>query len=202
MKAAPKKWRKNKGVIRVGYAVLVGVILLPLVAVMGVTSCLRLGSDATALRNSVIKIAPAKARVVVNVGLLTTGVGRLVAGLFPIPPEAQMAMRSIRAAEVGVYRLEQRIEDLDRARVLSKAEDAMRKRGWDRIVGVSHDRELVAVFMPQKVCASNMRCCVLVVRDEDLVVVSARGKIEEVLKLAREKTDLTRQVPFPLLSAR
>jgi hypothetical protein len=96
MKAAPIKRHRNAGVIRVGYVVLVGVILLPLVAVIGVTSYIRLGSDAAALRNSVIKIAPAKARVVVNVGWLTTGVARWVAGLFPIPPEAQMAMRSIR----------------------------------------------------------------------------------------------------------
>ena len=94
-------------------------------------------------------------------------------------------MRSIRAAEVGVYRLEQRLEEFNRAHVLSKAEGAMRKRGWDRIVGVLHDQELVAVFMPKNVTASNMRCCVLVIRDEDLVVVAARGNIEEVLELAR-----------------
>jgi hypothetical protein len=202
VKTAPHKRRKNEGVIRVGYVVLAGVILLPLVAIIGVTSYIRLGPDATALRNSVIKIAPAKARVVVNVGFLTTGVVRLVAGFFSIPPEAQMAMRSIRAAEVGVYRLEQRIEDLDRARVLSTAEGAMCKRGWTRIVGVSHEKELVSVFMPKRVCASNMKCCVLVISDEDLVVVSARGNIEEVIELAREKIDLTRRVPLPLLSAR
>jgi hypothetical protein len=202
MKAAPNKRCKNEGVIRVGYVLLAGVILLPLVAVIGATSYIRLGPDATALRNSVIKITPAKARVVVNVGLSTTGVARLVAGFFPIPSEAQMAMKSIRAAEVGVYRLEQRMEDLDRARVLSTTEGVMCKRGWDRIVGVSHDQELVAVFMPKKACATNMRCCVLVISDEDLVVVSARGNIEEVLKLAREKTGLTTRVPFPLLSAR
>lgn len=181
--------------------VLVVVILLPLVAVISLASYIRLGADTTALRNSVIKTVPAKARVVVNVGILTTGVARLVAGFLPIGPEAHMALRSIRAAEVGIYRLEQPVEDLDRARVLYLAEGVMRQRGWDRIVGVSQDKGLVAVFVPKKISASNLRCCVLALSDEDLVVVSARGNIAEVLEFARAKIDFRRRAPFPLLTA-
>ena len=196
------KRRKDEGVIRIGYVVLVGVLLLPLVGAVGVTSYIRLGADATTLKNSVMKIAPAKARFVVNVGRLTTGVGRLVAGFFPLDLEVHLAISSIRAAEVGVYRLEHPLQHLDRAQVLAKTETTMRKRGWERIVGVSQEKDLVAVFIPNRVSSSNLRCCVLVVSDEDLVVVGARGNIEEVLRLVREKINFSRQAPFPLLAAR
>ena len=196
------KWRKDEGVIRIGYVVLVGVLLLPLVGAIGVTSYIRLGADAAALKNSVIKIAPAQTRVVVNIGWLTTGVGRLVAGFFPLDPEVHLAISSIRAAEVGVYRLEQPLKHLDRAQVLAETESTMRKRGWERIVGVSQEKRLVAVFMPQRASGSNLRCCVLVVSDEDLVVVGARGNIEGVLRLVREKLDCSRQALCPVLAAR
>lgn len=193
--------RKEQGVIRVGYVLLVGVILLPLVAAVGVTSYIRLGSDAAALKNSVIKIAPARTRVVVNVGWFTTGVVRLAAGFFPLPPEAQMAIGSIRSAEVGVYRMDCPFQHIDRGQVLAQTESTMRKRGWERIVGVSQDKDLVAVFVPKRVSASRLKCCVLVINDEDLVVVAARGNIEEVLRFALEKIDFKRQAPFPLLAA-
>lgn len=196
------KRRKDEGVIRIGYVVLVGVLLLPLIGAVAVTSYIRLGADATALKNSVMKIAPAKTRFVVNVGMLTTGVGRLVAGFFPLDPEMHAAISSIRAAEVGVYRLEHPLKHLDRAQVLAKTEAAMRKRGWERTVGVSQEKDLVAVFMPNRVSSSNLRCCVLVVSDEDLVVVGARGNIEAVLRLVRDKIDFSRQAPCPLLAAR
>jgi hypothetical protein len=201
MNGVVNKPRKDAGVIRLGYVVLVGVILLPLAGVIGVTSYIRLGADAAALKNSVIRIAPAKTRFVVNVGWLTTGLVRLVAGCFPLGPEAHLAMGSIRAAEVGVYRLEQPLNCLDRASVLAQTESAMRKRGWDRIVGVSQAKDLVAVFMPRRVSASNLRCCVLVVSDEDLVVVAAHGNIKEVLRFVREKIDFNRPAPFPFLAS-
>ncbi len=200
MKGVMSKPRRNEGSIRIGYVVLLGVILLPVVGVIAVTSYIRLGADATALKNSVMAIAPAKTRVVVNVGWLTTGVGRLVASFFPLPPEAHMAIRSIRAAEVGVYRMECPPGHLDRAQVLAKTESTMRKRGWERIVGVSQDKDLVAVFVPQKVSSTRLKCCVLVVNDEDLVVVTARGNIDEVLRFAQDKIDFKRQVPIPLLA--
>ena len=188
--------------IRIGYVVLVCVLLVPLVAAIGVTSYIHLGSDATSLRDSVLKVAPVRTRFVVNVGGLTTGVGRLVAGLFPLPPEAHLAIGSIRAAEVGVYSLEHPLADLDRARVLARTESAMRRRGWERIVGVSQGKELVAVFVPKRVSDRNLRCCVLVASGEDLVVVAARGNVRDLLQFAREKWDFNRHAPFPLLAAR
>ena len=206
MKTALNKSRGGAAAIRIGYVllagVIVGVILLPLVGVLAVTSYIRLGADASALKNTVIAIAPAKARVVVNVGWLTTGVVRLVAGFFPLPPEAHMALRSVRAAEVGVYHLNCPLRALDRSQVLARTESAMRKRGWERIVGVSQDKDLVAVFMPNRVSGSHLRCCVLVVSGEDLVVVGARGNVEGVLRLVREKIDFSRQCPCPFLAAR
>jgi len=206
MKAALKKSRDGEGAVRIGYvllvAVAVGLILLPLMGVLAVTSYIRLGADASALKNSAIAIAPAKARVVVNVGWLTTGVVRLVAGFFPLPPEAHMALRSVRAAEVGVYHLDCPLRALDRSQMLARTESAMRKRGWERIVGVSQDKDLVAVFLPKKISSTRVKCCVLVINDEDLVVVAARGNVDEVLRFASEKIDFKRQVPFPLLAGR
>ena len=66
----------------------------------------------------------------------------------------------------------------------------MTKRGWQRVVGVVEERQLVAVYMPQRgVSERRMKCCVAVLNDRDLVVVSARGNLEPLLAIARQHMD-------------
>jgi hypothetical protein len=61
----------------------------------------------------------------------------------------------------------------------------MAARGWDRIVGVVHENDLVMIYMPHKrVTARNIKCCVAVFSGRDLVVVSARGNVQPLLALA------------------
>ena len=91
----------------------------------------------------------------------------------------------MRAAEVGVYKLREGPVPEDHGAILRRADQAMTRRGWVRVVGVSHDRELVAVYMPRKGASPrNLKCCVMVFNGRELVVAAARGNLEPLWAIA------------------
>ena len=80
----------------------------------------------------------------------------------------------------------------------------MRRRGWERIVGVAGGRQFVAVYMPRNLrTVKRMACCVAVLNEQDLVVASARGNLQPLPELAMQRLqehdrslgDFTRRVP-------
>jgi hypothetical protein len=108
-----------------------------------------------------------------------------------MPPEPRAAFESIRGAEVGIYKLEESAGWVDPNAVLARADKAMSARRWDRVVGVSHEQELVAVYLPRRgLSTEHMRCCVLVLQGHNLVVAGASGNLDPLLELAQTKVDL------------
>jgi uncharacterized protein YciW len=102
-----------------------------------------------------------------------------------LKPEVRAALQTVRAAEVGVYHLTQRAPSTGSAEVLAAADRGMTARGWERLVGVAQHGALVAVYAPrQAASAAKMRLCVLTLTPRDLVVVSARGNLAPLEKLA------------------
>ena len=88
--------------------------------------------------------------------------------------------------------------------MFTAADKCMRRRGWDRVVGVAQGRQFVAVYMPRNLLSvKRMACCVAVLNEQDLVVASARGNLEPLLVLATQRLqghdlslgDVTRRVP-------
>jgi hypothetical protein len=101
---------------------------------------------------------------------------------------------SIRGAEVGVYQLQGTAGWVDHCAILARADREMSARRWDRVVGVSREHELVAVYVPKLGLRSNRAgCCVLVLQDRDLVVVKANGNLDPLLELAQQHLDLKTQ---------
>src|SRR5581483_6911767 len=161
-------------------------LLTPLLCVLGVASFFHLSSPTRALRESVMDSVPGQwdKRFAINAGPLTVGVARFVSGFIKLPPEARAALQSVHGAEVGIYHLRGEAERVNYAGIFEVADKAMTRRGWDRIVGVAQDGQLVAVYAPRSLHSlSGVSCCVAVFEKQDLVIVSARGNIEPLLEL-------------------
>ena len=100
-----------------------------------------------------------------------------------VDPDARLALRALRGAEVGVYRI--RGQAGERSSVLDRVDEAMTQKGWQRLVGVMNPNELVAVFVPENVrTARNVEVCVLVLNEREMVVVGARGDLEPLMEMA------------------
>lgn len=183
-----------------------GQVLLPLLAVLSlgivslalsVASFFLLGPETSALVRSARtdNANPWQKRVALSVGGMTFGVVRLAGHLPKLPPEARAAMQTVRSAEVGVYQLKSGTSPsaLDRSGILSRADASMSRRGWERVVGVQNNRELVAVYAPTRgLTPRSLHFCILVCTDKELVVARASGDPRPIMELAAAASR-----PFP-----
>lgn len=167
------------------------VFVLVWVAVAGVLSFFFLGADARALRNGFLESVEGRPRQVfaVNVGPATAGLARLGARWFNPPAEAQAGIDAFRGADVGVYRLDG--PRPDPAAAFASMDRRMRRRGWDRLVGVRTGGEWVAVYVPREpLSVDRVRFCFLVLHEDQLVVGSARGSLRSILELPQVQEGL------------
>jgi hypothetical protein len=174
-------------------AILLGLAALLCFAVIAVTSYFRLSAEAKILRQSAMSSIPGAwhRKIALHVGGLTTGALRAGSHLVKLAPEPRAALDALHGGEVGIYSLEEEPEVVDGCAFLARADQAMSARGWERVVGVSKERELVAVYSPRRgVSSCDLRCCVVVFQGRDLVVVSARGNLEPLLEIARTHINL------------
>lgn len=171
-------------------------VLLGALALL-VLSSLYVGSDVAALRRSVM---PASAsgwhkQVEVSVGWFPVMLAKAGLRFAPLPPEARIALRAAKSAEVVVYERPAHDRPLDQSALLLKADETMRRRGWDRIVGVVDHDELVAIYTPTGLdSARNMKACVLVLNRENLVVVSAAADLRPLMELIHEHPEWQRHL--------
>jgi hypothetical protein len=175
------------------------VLLIPLIPIgglaLGVASYFHLSSDTRALRNELTKASGAKWRqqIGLNIGSLTLGTVRGGLSFAKLDPEAQevlQAARGLEGVEVGVYELNSESNTPDRAAMLTVADKVMSSRGWERVVGVLHGEEMVGVFLPVKSSsASRIKCCVVVLDERQLVLVSARADLKPLLEFLQNQPD-------------
>lgn len=148
---------------------------------------LGLGSDARALRDAVRQNFTVdddwQTRVEVRAGPVICAVLRAVASAQVDEPDARLALRALRAAEVGVYDVDFGAEP-DGGRFLRRVTDAMQTRGWTRIVGVIDRSAIVAVFVPRRTRSErDVAACVLVRNAENLVIARVRADLVRLLTL-------------------
>lgn len=182
----PRTQSRSPLLVILGIGLALGLLLIILL-VVGVISTVRLGRDAGALRNSVMKSAALRfdRKIEVNVGSFTLNLARTVLHFVPLDPNVRPALQAVRGAEVGVYQIEPGQSPLDHASLLSAADEAMARRGWDRVVGVMNPHELVAVYVPRNVrTARDLKACLAVMDRGQLVVASVRSNLEPLLELA------------------
>ncbi len=169
--------------------VIVGMLLA---CAAGVAGYFRLGSETRALRGSLMATVAGQweKKFAVHVGWLTLGLVRVGTRCVNLPPEPRAALDALHGLEVGVYRLQHQPVSLDRRTIFPDADRVMRVRGWERIVGVVRSHELVGIYIPRKgLSPGRMACCLVVLKDRDLVVASARGSLEPLLRIAAKHLD-------------
>ena len=185
--------------VRAGYIVLGAIVLFLMMCAIGVVGMFQLGSEATLLRKTLMSSVAGiwDKKIAIRVGGITTALVRGGSRFFNLPPEPRAALDALHGAEVGVYNLREEPGYVERGPILTRADKAMAARGWDRVVGVVQENNLVAIYMPhKKASAGNIRCCLMVFSGRDLVVVSARGNVEPLLALAEKhiEPDLKRSL--------
>lgn len=176
------------------------VILLLCWGVMSVTGYFRLSSELRGLRDGLMaQDGPQSGawdkKIELRVGWLSCYVMRAGLSLLPLDPDAQRVLRAARGFEVGVYQLRHGAgwrTCAGRTCLLKAADDAMAKRGWDRLVGVSQERKLVVVYVPREQSRlRNVRACVGVINGEQLVLAGVRSDLEPLLELVQNHPDWT-----------
>ena len=174
-------------------SIVLGVGLL----VFAVTSYFRLSADARSLRNSLHGSALQQGaawdeKVELSVGAITLHVVRAGLSFAPLDPEIRAALQAARGAEVGIYQLRSPLSEINRSALLSAADTAMERRGWEKLVGVRQGHELVAIYVPKvQPTPTQTRACAAVLHDNQLVLVSARTDLEPLLELALKRPEWT-----------
>jgi hypothetical protein len=168
------------------WGLLVTPLLLLALLAAAVASCFRLGAEARAVRNELIKSSGVewRQRIALNAGWFTLGAVRAGLSCVRLDPAARAALQSIHGAGVGIYQLPAGTPPPNRAAMLGTADSAMAARGWERVVGVIDGRDLVAVYFPTNVSVHRLKCCVVVFDGKQMVLVSAQGDPEPLLEYA------------------
>lgn len=170
----------------------IALLFLPLLVVFG-SGCFRVSRDTAVLRDAVIENSSGSwdEKIEFGVGRLTFAAAQFGSRYVDLPDEARVVLGAASAGEVGVYECHGARTADDRAKMLTEADEKLAKRGWDRLVGVMQDDQLVAVYVPSDVKSlRSMKVCVLVLNGSQLVCASARASIEPLLGLALEKAEL------------
>lgn len=167
-------------------------LLLPAILLLG-TGCFRVSRDTAVLRDAVMDNSSGSwdEKIEFGIGRLTFAAAQLGSRYVDLPDEARIALRAANAGEVGIYECRGGRTADDRAKMLADADEKLAGRGWERMVGVIQDDQLVAVYVPTKATsARNFKVCVLVLNGSQLICASARASAGPLLDLALEKAHL------------
>lgn len=180
-----------------GLLLIAGSIAVPAMILYGIMGFFRLTPPTAALRDCVREVVPAalKATGSLNIGPATLGLARLGSGMIKdVPPEARQAIRSVKAMDAGVYRLERWLEPAERSRLVVEVGEAMKRRGWFRVATVTREDDMIQIFVPDKnVAIKNLWLSVLVLHEQQLVVASVRGDASLLMEILSKNLDLPKQ---------
>jgi hypothetical protein len=136
-----------------------------------------------------------RTQVQITVGPVLLGTVRTIVGAFDgVPEEARLAMRAIRGASVGVYKLRREIRSDERTNMFSAADDVMQRRGWTRVVAVNDAENLVLVYLPEgERSGSTEQVCVAVCNEEHLIVVEGSLRMDRLVELVAHHRTIARR---------
>lgn len=172
------------------YIFAVVAVLLVALSAKAVAGYFFLGSESSALRKTVMARARGhcEKKFAVRLGWVTTQLVRYGSRFVNLPPEPRAVLDTLHRVEVGVYRLDDTDDHRLGGEILADTDATMKKRGWQRIVGVVHDSNTVAIYAPAKgLSRSNIECAVLVLNGHDLVVAAGSGNPMPLIELAAAK---------------
>lgn len=150
---------------------------------------LTLNRDTAALRSAMFAEtgAQAKTEVQFDLGPAWFQAVKVVVAFMPqVPAEARLALKSVKHACVGVYRLPADTRVRNSAALMARADEEMAKRGWVRAVGVTQKTQTVVLYTPAAPEAGDgLRVCIAICDGKQIVVVStevAAGPLQKLLE--------------------
>jgi hypothetical protein len=161
---------------------------------LGLAGYVRPGAEVGCLRDSIQAALPhLENRICVNIGGFTFGAVRAATSLFDdIPAEPRAAIRAVRGVNVAVYGPGDTLSDASIGEIVRRADVAMKKKHWERAVLVREKAQTVAVYVPANLrSTSNLRACVMVLEQQQIVLVSAKANLDPLLALAKFNPALT-----------
>jgi len=176
--------------------IIAGLVLLvaPVVIVgVGVASLFRLDRNAALLRREMMTATGPgwDTKVQMSLGWCTLGTVRTALRFVSHEriDDARLALGAVRHASVGVYERNVRNTNKDARAMLADIDEAMRARGWSRLVGVVDGRETVLVYTSDAgMSGDKLDICVAVLDGQELVVVSTRVDAAALAKLVEKHT--------------
>lgn len=155
--------------------------------VITATGCFRVSSETQELRDAALaELTDADEKIELGVGFFTVSLARFGTKFLELPPQAKMVMDTVEGAECSVYDITGKRPDS--AKVLTRADKSMEKRGFDRIVGIADRDQLIAVYAPRSAKSHrDMQVSLLVLSREQLICVKARGDLEPLIQFALEQ---------------
>jgi hypothetical protein len=187
MQTPPPRTSLRKWLLRIFFGSFVLALAAPVAVAFAV---LNVSGDLRVLRNAAIHGDGAqwKRQVEASVGGLPLWAARCVLPFTPAPPEAQQALSAVRSVEVSLHEL--RGSQPNRVRIMREADEKMRTRGWDRVVGVlEHDTAVAVYVQPLSGSGGNIKVSVLALDGKQMVAVTGRAKLEPIFGLAMSKAN-------------
>jgi hypothetical protein len=171
------------------------VILLTvlLMTLRGIAGYVIPSAETSVLKKSAVKCLGGEwhKRFAIHLGWFTTSAVRIGSRLFNIPAEPRALLDSIHAGDIGIYRLDRTPTAEDVSRLFHETDSEMKNHGWERVVTVVEHGELVAVYMARHTFFfSSPGCAVMVLKERDFVVCSAKGSLRPLMELAAHKKGL------------
>lgn len=121
----------------------------------------------------------------VSLGPVALFLARTGLAFADLPREARLALSSARGVELGLYQVMQHPQHIDWGKITRETDARMKQRGWERFLAVSHDNECVLGYAPATTESSrNMRVCLAVLNDSELILLGARINAKPLVDLA------------------
>ena len=169
-----------------------GLCLAPFV-ILGVAALnfLSLDRDAAALRRHVMTATDSSWNTKVQVSVGGIALGAVRGGLAVVKSanveQARLGLRAVSRASVGVYQRDAAAARVAPGQLMADTDQRMRQRGWTRVIGVVRKGETVLVYAPAGAAADDeVDVCLAVIKERELVIVSARLKGEAIGELVRQ----------------
>src|SRR5262245_30646705 len=140
MNTEPRAGSVRSGFVRLALVVVGAMGLALVMCLVGITGFFRLSSETAALRDSFLNEMRGgwNKKIALRVGVVTTSLVRAGLRFVDMDQDARQAVQALRGGEVGIYDLSEEPTSRKLGQIIARADRAMQRRGWSRVVGVSH----------------------------------------------------------------
>lgn len=169
-----------------------GVLAAGGIFVLALVLSLMPGREVQTIRGAVAGAHSAGVETKISFGLgrIALGLVRFIGSFGPLDADAKLALGAIRGADVSIQELREKLAPGERLNVLTATDEAMARKGWERVVGVVEGDahmgdEIIGIYAPRTLKSDDeLSLAIFVLEDRQLITVAARCRLEPLIELA------------------